>query len=170
MLLTWRSTVLTLSTSSAAISLLVTPTARWRSTCSSRSVSPCAFVLVAPEPVSSSRARSPAAPSSEKAALAASNSSDAASSSPSARHASPSSTRARAASYGAPSRRGATRGHLGRAPRLCRRGPEHAVLVALGDRVELGTRITCRFYIADGQHDLDERRQQPGALTGLRDL
>ncbi len=41
MLLTWRSTVLSLSTSAAAIALLVSPEATRRSTSSSRGLSPC---------------------------------------------------------------------------------------------------------------------------------
>ena len=41
MLLTWRSTVFSLSDNSRAMALLVLPVASRRSTCSSRSVSPC---------------------------------------------------------------------------------------------------------------------------------
>src|SRR5215203_2414417 len=105
MLLTCRSTVLSLRTSSAAIALLVRPAETSRRTCNSRSVSPWYSPAAARRTSESTRARSGAAPNCSKTKRAASNSISAVSSSPSARQARPTRTRTRAASYGASSSR-----------------------------------------------------------------
>lgn len=103
MLDTCRSTVRSLTTSSAAMALFVCPAATRRKTSSSRRVSPCRGRDGAGRVGPSRWARSTTAPSRSNASRAASNSSAAASSSPSVRHASPTSSRTRATSYGASS-------------------------------------------------------------------
>ena len=87
MLLTCRSTVLTLSTSSAAIALLVAPAERMAQHLELATGQPVASPADVRRASASTRARSGAAPSSAKAARAASSSSAAVSSSPSSRHA-----------------------------------------------------------------------------------
>ena len=103
----------------------------------------------------------------------------AASSSPSARQASPTSTRTRAASYGAssvvpallgvaaasPGRRRASPSASATAPAACAAiAREHPALVGRRDLAELAAGAPRLLEVADGEHDLDVGRQQPGPL------
>ena len=174
MFCTWRATVCSLITSASAMSRLLRPAATSRKTSSSRAVRPWVSGACAPP----RRARSGPAPSRAKTSRAASSSSAAVSSSSSARQASPTSTRTRAPSYGASSsarsarRRGGAVSAPWASPRARRTAPRAWAAAAGSAPPSEPAAISSSSAAARSassfspvaEQDLDERRQEGGAL------
>ena len=179
---TWRATVCSLTTSSAAMARFVRPDARRRSTSSSRALRPWGSPVLSSRPVrESTRLTSGSAPTASKAARAASSSSAAPSSSPSALQARPTRSRTRPALV----RRVELLPHLPRSAERAQRslrlstgkldGPanlrrdraEHRASVTRVDLVELCTRRSGVVDLVLRQSDFDVRGKENRPLQGL---
>ena len=186
MLLTWRSTVRSLRTSSVAIALLVRPAATRRSTSSSRAVSPWTSRAAAGSPRASISANAGAAPSPVKAVprsgelhrrgvLVAEGAA-----APGHQRARPGGLVRRVqllpALRRAPERHqrplGVALGEQQRSARLRRDRIEHPTLVVGGDPPELVAGGASLVHLSRREHDLDGCRKEAGAgrsLGGLRE-